>query len=189
MRPLRLKLSNFTSFRDGADVPFADLDRFAICGPTGAGKSSLLDGLTIALFADAPRRGAGNLDNLIALASTSLAVPLDFRAGDQPYRGTRGRRRTGTGTDQLERLLDPERTELVASGARAVTAAVERLLGLKYDHFTQAIFLPQGKFAEFLKAKTSEKQLLLNELLRLLVYERMRERAARESHSQAARKE
>ena len=72
MRPVRLKLKGFTSFKDGADVPFEGLDRFAICGPTGAGKSSLLDALTFALFAEAPRRGTGNLANLISLGRKSF---------------------------------------------------------------------------------------------------------------------
>ena len=66
MHPVRLQLKGFTSFKDGADVSFEALDRFAICGPTGAGKSSLLDALTFALFADAPRKGTGNLANMIS---------------------------------------------------------------------------------------------------------------------------
>jgi len=63
---------------------------------------------------------------------------------------------------------------------RDVTEQIERLLGLNYAHFTQAVFLPQGKFAEFLKAKPADRRQLLNELLRLMVYERMQERAGRD---------
>src|SRR6516164_10616071 len=103
MRPVRLRLKGFTSFRDGADVSFEGLDRFAICGPTGAGKSSLLDALTFALFAEAPRRGTGNLANLISLGRKSFAVSLDFSVGGQSFRATRVRRRSSTGNDQFER--------------------------------------------------------------------------------------
>ena len=77
----------------------------------------------------------------------------------------------------------------MAIGAKAVTAAVEKLLGLSYAHFTQAVFLPQGKFAELLRARPGVRRKLLNELLRLLVYERMREAATRERDANAARKE
>jgi exonuclease SbcC len=188
MRPVRLRLKGFTSFKDGADIPFEGLDRFAICGPTGAGKSSLLDALTFALFAEAPRRGTGNLANLISLGRKSFAVSLDFSVGGQSFRATRVRRRSSTGNDQFERLTDQDKTELVATGERAVTEKIEQLLGLNYGHFTQAVFLPQGKFSEFLKAKPAERRRLLNELLRLLVYERMQESAGRERDAHGGRK-
>jgi exonuclease SbcC len=189
MRPLRLTLKGFTSFPDEAAVSFEQLDRFAICGPTGAGKSSLLDALTFALFADAPRLGSGELADLITLGRRSFSVTLDFRAGAQGYRVTRARRRAGGGADQLDRLLDGGRTELVASGKKEVSRAIEGLLGLNYGHFTQAVFLPQGKFAEFLRAKSAERRALLNELLRLLVYERMQQRAGLERQQVAGRRE
>ena len=105
MRPLRLTLKGFTSFRDETPVSFEQLDRFAICGPTGAGKSSLLDSLTFALFADAPRVGTGELADLITLGRKSFSVTLDFQVGEQKYRVTRVRRRAGNGIDQLDRLL------------------------------------------------------------------------------------
>ncbi len=177
MRPVRLTLKGFTSFKTEATVELADLDRFAICGPTGAGKSSLLDGLTFALFAKAPRVGAGALPDLIALGGKSFALTLDFRVGDRLYRVARLRRRSGSGSDQLEREVAPGRFELAASGKEAVTRAVEGLLGLNYDQFTQAVFLPQGQFVKFLKAKPSDQRELLNDLLRLLVYQRMQQRA------------
>jgi hypothetical protein len=173
-------LKGFTSFKDGADISFENFDRFAICGPTGAGKSSLLDALTFALFAEAPRRGTGNLANLISLGRKRFSVSLDFAVGDQTFRVTRVRRRRGAGSDQLEKVSGQDKTELVATGQRAVTERIEKLLGLNYSHFTQAVFLPQGKFSEFLKAKPAERRRVLNELLRLLVYERMQERAGKD---------
>jgi exonuclease SbcC len=181
-------LKGFTSFKDGADVSFEKLDRFAICGPTGAGKSSLLDALTFALFAEAPRRGTGTLANLISLGRKSFSVSLDFSVGGRTFRVARVRRRTGAGSDQLDQLTEGGNPELVATGERAVTEKVETLLGLNYGHFTQAVFLPQGKFAEFLKAKPADRRRLLNELLRLLVYERMQERAGKERDTHNGKK-
>jgi exonuclease SbcC len=189
MRPLRLTLRGFTSFCDETAVSFEQLDRFAICGPTGAGKSSLLDALTFALFADAPRLGTGELADLITLGRKSFSLMLDFLVGGQRYRVARVRRRAGSGIDQLDKLLDGDRTELVVSGKKEVNRAIERLIGLNYGHFTQAVFLPQGKFAEFLRAKSAERRELLNELLRLLVYERMQQRAGQERQQLAGWKE
>src|SRR5262249_5313742 len=107
---------------------------------------------------------------------------------EQTFRVTRVRRRCRTGSDQLEEVSEPNRTRLVASGERAVTQRIEHLLGLNYGHFIQAVFLPQGKFADFLKAKPAERRRLLNELLRLLVYERMQKEAgqARDTHAESA---
>ena len=187
MRPISLRLKGFTSFKNETTVPFANLDRFVICGPTGAGKSSLLDALTFALFADAPRVGGGSITELISCRSKSFSVVFDFQIRDQIYRVTR--RRGGVGGDQLDRETGKDQFELLTKGATDVTTAVQKLLGLKYEHFTQSAFLPQGKFAEFLKAKPADRRELLNDLLHLLIFERMQERANRERETFARQKE
>src|SRR5262245_48484688 len=90
MRPVCLKVKGFTSFKDPIEVSFEGLDRFAICGPTGAGKSSLLDALTFGLFADAPRRGTGTIANLISLGRKSFSIALDFTVGGARFPGHPG---------------------------------------------------------------------------------------------------
>ena len=57
MRPLRLKLKNFTAFREEQELDFDGLDLFALCGPIGSGKSSLLDAMTYALYGRVERVG------------------------------------------------------------------------------------------------------------------------------------
>ena len=57
MRPTKLTVQGLTAFRKPVEVDFTDLDLFAITGPTGAGKSSLVDAITYALFGQAPRIG------------------------------------------------------------------------------------------------------------------------------------
>src|SRR5262249_31405936 len=140
-----------------------------------------------ALFANAPRVDTGNLPDLVSLGRKSFSVRLDFSIGERTYRVMRTRSRSGN--EQPDQLLEMGRIEPLATGAKAVTAAVERLLGLSYGHFTQSVFLPQGKFAELLRSKPSVRRKLLNELLRLLVFERMREAAGKEREGNLARKE
>jgi exonuclease SbcC len=185
MRPVCLRLKGFTSFKEETTVSFAHLDRFAVCGPTGAGKSSLFDALTFALFAHAPRIDTGKLVDLVSLGRTCFSVGLDFSIAGRTYRVTRSRSRSGTNpSDQLHEvgIVEP-----LATGTKAVTAAVEKMLGLSYDHFIQSVFLPQGKFAELLRSAPSVRRKLLNELLRLLIYERMREAAGQEREGSSAR--
>ena len=80
MRPVCLQLKGFTSFKDETTVPFAQLDRFVVCGPTGAGKSSLFDAITFALFASAPRIDSGTKRDLhFSGKKKAFSVTLDFR--------------------------------------------------------------------------------------------------------------
>lgn len=173
MRPIRLIVEGFTSFRDRQAVDFSALERFVICGPTGAGKSSLLDALTFALFGCAPRSG-GSVQELICQGAKGFSVTLDFQVGpDQRYRVTRSRRRSGQGINQLDRLSVNDTSFRLCEGASGVTSEVERLLGLKYEQFIQAVFLPQGQFATFLRSTASDRQKLLTDLLRIFVYRSM----------------
>ncbi|MEZ5260241.1 MAG: hypothetical protein R2755_00340 [Acidimicrobiales bacterium] len=80
---------------------------------------------------------------------------------------------------RLERLVDGEPAELLAGDADEVTARIERLLGLTYDHFTTAVVLPQGEFARFLHHRLADRQALLKELLDLGLYDRLQQRAHR----------
>ncbi|MCM2257493.1 MAG: SMC family ATPase [Vicinamibacteria bacterium] len=196
MRPLALRIENLTAFR-GVHGPlsFDGLDLFAIAGPTGAGKSSLLDAMLLALYGEVPRTG-NQLKELISLGKDQLSVSLDFVRGGEAYRVTRRLYRNTRPTQaQLERLgrsgvggqvaLAPE-PEALAEGVKDVNAAIQRLLGLDLNAFTQAVILPQGEFARFLKSTAKDRQKILGTLLQLLVYERMRDRAQTESRAAEA---
>src|SRR6266487_1643627 len=88
MRPLRLELKGFTAFRDGAELDFTDLDVFAISGPTGSGKSSLLDAVTYALYGRVERVG-DRVGQLVSQGQPRMSVTLEFEVGPQRYRVTR----------------------------------------------------------------------------------------------------
>jgi exonuclease SbcC len=187
MRPLKLTVKGFTSFKDEVNLDFGELDLFVISGATGAGKSSLLDAMTYALFGQVPRTNDHGLKELISQGRDRMAVVLDFQVGGQPYRVTRGRRRTGATQVQLEKLNGTGAIP-VADKVRTVEEEVRGLLGLGFDAFTQAVVLPQGQFAAFLKCKPHERREMLNGLLRLKVYERMRGLAGARESAQETKK-
>lgn len=177
MRPLKLTIEGFACFREKQELDFAQLDLFAISGPTGAGKSSLLDAMIFALYGKVPRVGK-NYTECIALGRDRVAVTLDFRVGQRAFRVTRVGRRRGAGSAQLDEIIaGQEETTPIVDQVREVDRQVEALVGLGYEAFTQAVVLPQNQFAEFLQSDPRERQKILSSLLRLDVYERMKKRA------------
>jgi exonuclease SbcC len=177
MRPIMLDLHGFASFRDEAHVDFGDADFFALVGPTGSGKSTVIDAMTFALYGSVPRWGRKGMVSL-AIAPTVArgTVKLVFEAAGKRYVVARELRRTGGTVSQraasLERLADPrglalpgDETFPMAKDLDGVNEAVEKLLGLKYEDFVECVVLPQGQFAAFLHAKPSERQDILLRLL------------------------
>ncbi|MSQ41879.1 MAG: SMC family ATPase, partial [Dehalococcoidia bacterium] len=180
MKPLRLELRGFTAFRETAVVEFGARRLFVITGPTGAGKSSLLDAITWALYGQVPRVGTATLQ-LITHGERSMAVRFDFTARGETYRVSRHAPAT-TGT-RLERLTADGAWTPVSDRARDVTAQVTQILGLDYQTFTRTIVLPQGAFDSFLRGDEKGRRAILSRLLGLDTYEAVRRAAqARAKH-------
>lgn len=186
MRPLRLVIENFTCFKDRqAPLDFSDLELFAIAGPTGAGKSSLLDAILFALYGRVPRMRRGYTE-LISLGRDRMSVVLDFALGERRFRITRASRRGRSADAQLDELTGG-REKPVAGGVQAVETVIGRLIGLRYEAFTQAVVLPQGEFARFLKSQPRDRREILRDLLRHQVYEQMRRQAAEQARDLRSR--
>ena len=186
MRPLRLELEGFSTFRERARLDFDGLDLVAFTGPTGAGKSTLIDAITFALFGSVARYdNAGRVAPVIHQLANQARVRLDFSLGGRTYIATRvvRRRSTGGASDsastkeaRLELVdgMDPDGpTTVLAGDVKELNAAVEDLLGLDFKQFTRTIVLPQGEFAAFLRDDPATRDRLLQRLLDLGVYERM----------------
>ncbi|HCU94583.1 MAG TPA: chromosome segregation protein SMC [Actinobacteria bacterium] len=202
MRPLRLLLDGFGCYRQRTDVDLSDVEFFALVGPTGAGKSTLIDGLCFALYGTVPRWGKENvIAQALAPAANACRVCLVFEVAGKRYgiarALTRGRGGQVTTKEARLDLLDPAIepgaqiedlleavAEPVAEGPDEVRSRVEAILGLSYKHFTQSVLLPQGRFAEFLNATPGDRQKLLVELLAFSIY-RMVGEAARERAKRA----
>jgi len=199
MRPILLDLHGFASFRDEARVDFGDADFFALVGPTGSGKSTVIDAMTFALYGSVPRWGRKGMVSL-ALSPTVArgTVKLVFEVDRQRYVVARELRRAGAAVNQraasLERLADPrglaqpgDQTFPLAKDLEGVNEAVEQLLGLKYEDFVQCVVLPQGQFAAFLHAKPSERQDILLRLLGAEHYRLMMAKANQRANVAAQR--
>lgn len=174
MRPLRLELRGFTAFRNETVVDFEHRHLFAITGPTGAGKSSLLDAITWALYGQVPRVG-NQARQLMSQGATAMAVRFDFRARNETYRVSRQIGKTMAA--RLDREVAPGEWRSVADKARDVASEVERILGLDYETFTKTVLLPQGAFDAFLRGDPGTRRDILSNLLGLATYETMREQA------------
>jgi exonuclease SbcC len=179
MRPLRLDLKGFTAFRDDQTLDFTDLEVFAIAGPTGSGKSSLLDAMTYALYGRVERVG-DRVSQLISQGQPRMAVTLEYAVGRERYRVTRSTPIKGATKILLERRDHGGEWHQAGEGADRVREAepmIARTIGFTYDGFTRSVLLPQGKFAEFLVGDPKKRREILTELLDLSLFRRMAERA------------
>ncbi len=187
MRPVELQLEGFTAFREAVTVSFRDADLFALTGPTGSGKSSIVDAIVFALYGSVPRYGdRRTVEPVITLGRNQARIQFDFTVGDDEYTVVRVVRRLNGGATTAEARLE-HGDEVIASGADDVSEAVERLLGLTYDHFIKSVVLPQGDFARFLHDRPSKRQELLRELLDLGIYRQIRDLAGRRKASADAK--
>ncbi|MXZ62090.1 MAG: SMC family ATPase [Chloroflexi bacterium] len=168
MRPLRLDVRGFTSFREPATLDFEHRRLFAITGPTGAGKSSLLDAMTWALYGQVPRVGR-ETRQLITHGAKAMAVQFEFSVRGDRYRVSR--QAPGNLGARLEQQRPDGAWEPLEDRAREVTRRIEDLLGLDFATFTKTVLLPQGAFDTFLRGDEPQRRDILTRLLGLGRYE------------------
>lgn len=164
MRPLTLRLNGLRSYLTDQEIDFVDVDLMAVVGDTGAGKSSLLEALCVALYGcctwDA--RGA---KPLIADGATTLRVELTFRVGEKTWRVTRAISKGPypPAIHLLECLDDGTRID----NGDPVNAAIRRLIGLDFSTFLKAVVLPQGRFQILLQMSNTDRTPILKSILGL----------------------
>jgi len=181
MRPIRLEIKGFTSFREKTEVDFQGLGLFAITGQTGAGKTSILDAMTWALYGRTPR--LRNNKDLISQGAKSLSVELQFRVGQEDHRVVRQLSGAAAAKVRLERLDHGEWLP-VTGNVTELNERVRALVGLDFDSFNKAVILPQGEFDKFLRGKAEERRSVLTDLLDVGVYQRMMQSANEKSRRQ-----
>jgi len=192
MKPLRLVMQAFGPFAGREEVDFTRLPEgvlFLIAGPTGAGKTSILDGLSYALYGDTSggERSAREMRSHHADAALETEVEFDFALGARRYRvrrvpeQERAARRGGglakvLAKAELSRLGDDGQTWIpLAHKTTEVTTLVEELLGFKAEQFRQVVVLPQGQFRRLLAASSAEREKILETLFSTATYKRVQD--------------
>lgn len=171
MRPIRLEMEGFTAFRKTTVIDFEGTEIFVLSGPTGSGKSSIIDAMTFALYGSIPRYDDLKLVHpVISQGKLLMKVRFDFEVGGKRYTATRVVRKTGKdqATTKEARLQCGE--EVLAGSAREMSDKVRELFGLDFEQFNTCIVLPQGQFARFLNEKPAKRQELLKDLLNMGIY-------------------
>ena len=190
MKPISLTIEAFGPYRDSVTLDFSQLENhsmFLISGPTGAGKTSILDAMVYALYGepsgevrktDAIRSDFAELDRM-------TRVDFSFAIGDAQYRVERlpkqmvakkrgtGMREQNTSATVYE-MKDGE-WKVIATSAAAIRDTIQRIIGFRKDQFLQVVLLPQGEFRKLLVASTNEREELLHTLFRTELYRKLQE--------------
>lgn len=196
MRLRTLELAGIGPFAGEESIDFTSFEAsglFLLEGPTGAGKSTLIDALTFALYGDVAREDDASKDRL----RSSYARPRDpswvrlsfevssgaFRVRRSPQYVREGRKSPVNSTVRLERLILDEdgavvSTEPISSAVGEADAELRRLVGLTKAQFLQTVVLPQGKFSRFLVARSEDRQAILRDIFEAQVFQRLQEALA-----------
>ncbi|MGC4116257.1 MAG: SMC family ATPase [Myxococcales bacterium] len=178
MKPLLLVFQGLHSYRDEATVDFEKLGErglFGIFGPTGAGKSTILDAITLALYGEVERVQGGKRQGIAHPEAEEIRVAFRFEAGAGVRYEVRRSFRAKDGLidakgARLDRLEDGGVAVPLADKTTTVDEAVEKVIGLKSENFRRVVVLPQGKFAEFLQLTGAKRRAMLETILGLERY-------------------
>lgn len=185
MKILALRFKNINSLKgewkiDFTQSPFIDNGLFAITGQTGAGKTTILDAICLALYHRTPRLGtiSKSTNELMTRGTADSLAEVEFEVKGQCYRAFWSQRRS---RDQVDGNLQEAKVELaevgkrdegkiIASQVKQKNELIETISGLNFDRFTKSMMLSQGQFAAFLNADANERAGLLEELTGTAIY-------------------
>jgi exonuclease SbcC len=173
MIPLQLTLKNFLSYRE-ATLDFRGLHTACICGSNGAGKSSLLEAITWAIWGQSR---AESEDDIIYAGAKDVRVDFIFHNNQQTHRIIRTRQRGQSSSLEFQIETAGGFRPLTEKGVRATQQMILHHLKLDYDTFINSAYLRQGRADEFMLRRPSERKQILADLLKLDRYEELAEQA------------
>lgn len=177
MIPISLSMEGFLSYQKAVEIDFTSFDLACVTGENGAGKSSILDGITWSLFGRARKHD----ESVINLNSSQAVVSLIFSYEGNQYQVTRSNPRGGT--SQLELLIrDDSKPEthwntLTERTLRETDQRIVEILSLDYESFVNASFFLQGEADQFTQQAPASRKRILSRILGLETWDEYRRRA------------
>ena len=187
MRPLKLTLSAFGPYASAVTLELERLGKgglYLVTGDTGAGKTTLFDAITYALYdhSSGGVRDGAMLRSKYADPGTPTFVELEFEVRGQRYTVRRNpdylrpkARGEGTTTEKADAVLTYPDGRPPVTRSKDVTAAVTALIGLDYDQFCQIAMIAQGQFTRLLNATTEERSKIFRKLFRTQRYQKLQD--------------
>ncbi len=178
MKPLYLEFCGINSFSERAEINFADLlsyGIFGIFGDTGSGKSTILDCISFALYGRTGRvgRSVGDLINYKSeRAFVNFVFEIVYEGERRAFRVERELKKNKQNNGHVARVYEKKDETLYALSANVSESneLLERIIGLEFEDFEKCIALPQGEFAQFVKAARGERLKLISHLFGLEKY-------------------
>lgn len=177
MKPKKLVIKGLNSFIEKQEIDFETLVNrglFGIFGPTGSGKSSILDAITMALYGDIARDSTQfiNLDTDSLFVSYEFDIASGNKREDYIVSRTVKRDKKGGYKTTAARLVKNSEgeEEIIGDKPRDIQKNIESIIGLKAEDFTRSVVLPQGKFSEFLKLSGKSRRDMLERIFGLEKY-------------------
>ncbi|MDR2097030.1 MAG: AAA family ATPase, partial [Spirochaetaceae bacterium] len=185
MKILNLIFKNINSLAGVWRIDFTDTafnsGIFILHGATGAGKTSILDALCLALYGKTSRQSSFNKmqNEVMTKGTSSCLAQVDFETNEGHYRAYWEHKKSKNGIDFqngcTRRIYKIEKDEpvLVAERINEVNNNVTSILGMDFEQFTSAVLLPQGKFDAFLTAEKKQRSEILEKISRTQIYSKI----------------
>ena len=177
MKPIKLKVSGLNSYIESQVIDFSKLTErglFGIFGPTGSGKSTILDAMTLSLYGSVTRMPK-NKNDYVNTQTNQTSISFEFELGKgekrKRYRVDRNMKVNDKGylKTTLARLIEikGDEIEVITEGSSQIPKEIESMLGLNLTDFTRSVVLPQGKFNEFLQLTGVNRREMLERIFNL----------------------